>query len=505
MLKPTSYKFANAAALLMSCAYIGSAVADAKNGVIDPAPIVQAGLTEAKELITLTDEQLAVEQKAIEQQLAIEKQAEEARLYAEQQEQAESRLADVIDTRQLQFKSEIAKIYAQNDYVLLWEDEAARKLFLHEYAAFVASGISRRAAQNLEHIDAAAQTGGLIYDIVLTDTFLDYLYYSKNAMNSAQKWLYSANGYKSALPDENTVQDWLGAVKHNENAAFVARLSSSNSLYKQTVNKLAMLVGSEGNNIADVYKLAINAQRLRVIPSFDNGIFVNIPSYKLNYYRDGRLILDSRVIVGKKARKTPVMYSKLNNVVVNPPWNPTTRLINEDLVPKIKRDPSYVARNGYTILDARGNAVDPYSINWETIGSKFPYRLRQAPGDSALGNYKFNMPSSDAIYLHDTPNHNLFKQKDRALSSGCIRVEQSDQLATILLNEAGWSADKKRKVLDSRRTTWANIQSDNPVYLYYVTRWVDKGQIYTLPDIYDYDVIPNLSYINWHTVKKYLH
>ena len=76
-----------------------------------------------------------------------------------------------------------------------------------------------------------------------------------------------------------------------------------------------------------------------------------------------------------------------------------------------------------SILDSKGNTIDPYSINWSSIGDKFPYRIRQAAGDSALGNYKFNMPSSDAIYLHDTPNHSLFSRRKTALSSGCVRVE----------------------------------------------------------------------------------
>ena len=145
------------------------------------------------------------------------------------------------------------------------------------------------------------------------------------------------------------------------------------------------------------------------------------------------------------------MYSKLSNVVVNPPWNAPIRLINEDLLPKMKADPNYITEHNYSILDNQGNVVDPASIDWESIGNKFPYRVRQAAGDSALGNYKFNMPSSDAIYLHDTPNHGLFNRKNRALSSGCVRIEKSDQLASILLKEAGWTETRKNTVLASKK------------------------------------------------------
>ena len=329
------------------------------------------------------------------------------------------------------------------------------------------------------------------------------MYYTQNVGVQAQRWLYSPSAYQSQQPTDEHIQRWLSAVENSQLLGFVQSLSGDNHLYHQTVKALSSMVSASG--LSEVgKKLAINAQRLRVIPDFHNGIFVNIPSYKLQYYRDGNLTLESRVIVGKDERRTPVMYSKLSSVVVNPPWNAPTRLINEDLLPKMKADPSYITAHNYSILDSAGNVIDPYSINWASIGNKFPYRVRQAAGDSALGNYKFNMPSSDAIYLHDTPNHGLFSRKDRALSSGCVRVEKSDQLASILLKEAGWSDERKKNVLESKKTVSAPIRSENPVFIYYVTSWVENGNIQALPDIYKYDGLMNFSGINWNVVKKYL-
>ena len=329
------------------------------------------------------------------------------------------------------------------------------------------------------------------------------MYYSKNVNQQAQRWLYAANAYKPELPNQEIIDQWQSAVKNNDVSGFVNGLSNHNRLYRETVQSLPSMISASGIS-AMGKKLALNAQRLRVIPDFENGIFVNIPSYQLKYYRDGKAILESRVIVGKNERRTPVMYSRLSNVVVNPPWNAPTRLINEDILPKLKRDPGYAAAHNYSILDSKGNTIDPYSINWSSIGDKFPYRIRQAAGDSALGNYKFNMPSSDAIYLHDTPNHSLFSKKDRALSSGCVRVEKSDQLASILLQEAGWSEDKKRNVLESKKTTSASIRTNDPVFLYYVTAWVENGQTQVLPDIYKYDDAATFNGIDWAVVKKYL-
>lgn len=449
---------------------------------------------------TIDMSKLSPEERA---KLEAEIKEDQARLAAEKQAMLEMSLTHEIGEQNLQFKPVLAKLYADNKYGLLWQDKSAEKQFLREYAAMVASGISKRSAQSLENLSRAEQVGGLTYDVLLSDAFLDYLYYSTNVNQQAQRWLYGSGAYKAQAPSNEQIQQWLSAVGNNDVLTYVKGLSTNNSHYRQTIQALPSMISASGLTPTGK-KLAINAQRLRVIPDFHNGIFVNIPSYQLQYYRDGRLALESRVIVGKDERRTPVMYSKLSNVVVNPPWNAPTRLVNEDIVPKLKRDPGYAAAHNYSILDSKGNSIDPYSINWNTIGKNFPYRIRQAAGDSALGNYKFNMPSSDAIYLHDTPNHSLFSRKDRALSSGCVRVEKSSQLADILLKEAGWSEERKQNVLASKKTTSATIRSDNPVFLYYVTAWVDNGQTKVLPDIYKYDNGIGTSDINWNTVKKYL-
>ncbi|OOF56651.1 L,D-transpeptidase family protein [Rodentibacter genomosp. 2] len=478
----------SALALSLSMMISGCALADwAKGTASHPSPPVDMS-------------KLSPEERA---KLEAEIKEDQARLAAEKQAMLEMSLTHEIGEQYLQFKPVLAKLYADNKYALLWQDKSAEKQFLREYAAMIASGISKRSAKSLEDLSQAEKDGGLTYDVLLSDAFLDYMYYSKNVSQQAQRWLYGANVYKPQTPSDEQIQQWLSAVKNNDVLTYVESLSTDNSHYRQTIQALSSMISASGLTPTGK-RLAINAQRLRVIPDFHNGIFVNIPSYQLQYYRDGQLMLESRVIVGKDQRRTPVMYSKLSNVVVNPPWNAPPRLVNEDIVPKLKRDPSYAASHGYSILDNKGNSIDPYSIDWNKIGKNFPYRIRQAPGDSALGNYKFNMPSSDAIYLHDTPNRSLFSRKDRALSSGCVRVEKSSQLADILLKEAGWSDSRKQSVLASKKTTSANIRSDNPVFLYYVTAWIENGQTKVLPDIYKYDNTIGNNEINWNTVKKYL-
>ncbi|VEA04395.1 L,D-transpeptidase YcbB [Salmonella enterica subsp. salamae] len=188
--------------------------------------------------------------------------------------------------------------------------------------------------------------------------------------------------------------------------------------------------------------LALNIQRLRLLPAeLSTGIMVNIPAYSLVYYQNGNQVLASRVIVGRPDRKTPMMSSALNNVVVNPPWNVPPTLARKDILPKVWNDPGYLERHGYTVMRGWNSkeAIDPWQVDWATITpSNLPFRFQQAPGaHNSLGRYKFNMPSSDAIYLHDTPNHNLFQRDARALSSGCVRVNKASELANMLLQDAG--------------------------------------------------------------------
>ncbi|GLR09834.1 L,D-transpeptidase [Mixta theicola] len=240
--------------------------------------------------------------------------------------------------------------------------------------------------------------------------------------------------------------------------------------------------------------LALNIQRLRLLPDdMRNGIMVNIANYSLVYYANGNEILSSRVIVGRPDRKTPLMRSALNNVVLNPPWNVPTTLVRQDIIPKVKRNPSYLYQHGYTLLSGWSNdaeVIDPSMIDWSMVSAAtFPYRIRQAPGaNNSLGRFKFNMPSSDAIYLHDTPNHNLFQKDIRALSSGCVRVNKASELANLLLQDAGWNNARISSSLQQGDTRYVPIRHRVPVNLFYLTAWVaDDGKTQFRTDIYNYD------------------
>ena len=129
--------------------------------------------------------------------------------------------------------------------------------------------------------------------------------------------------------------------------------------------------------------LALNIQRLRLLPGkLSTGIMVNIPAFSLVYYQDGSQVLASRVIVGRPDRKTPMMSSALNNVVVNPPWNVPPTLARKDILPKVRNNPGYLEQHGYTVMRGWNSkeTIDPYRVDWSTITeNNLPFRFQQAP------------------------------------------------------------------------------------------------------------------------------
>ena len=152
-------------------------------------------------------------------------------------------------------------------------------------------------------------------------------------------------------------------------------------------------------------------------------IIVNLPAYQMTYQAQGVDVFQSRVVVGRASRATPLLVSEISSVVVNPYWNVPRTIVRKDIVPMLRRDPSYVERKGFELFDYQGQAVSAEQVDWPLLKDTgyFPYRMRQRPGPgNALGAYKFHFDNQYAVYLHDTSSPELFTEMERAFSSGCI-------------------------------------------------------------------------------------
>ncbi|WP_176719652.1 L,D-transpeptidase family protein [Salinivibrio sp. BNH] len=245
---------------------------------------------------------------------------------------------------------------------------------------------------------------------------------------------------------------------------------------------------------ARIRLLALNAERLRLWSAQQpDRIVVNIPDYRMRLWANDQNVFESKVVVGRQSRRTPLFSSRLDSVVLNPSWNVPRSIVQKDILPKLVDGHDYLSQHQYRILPnwQSDTQIDPSSIDWQKVSvDGFPYRLQQAPGrGNALGKYKFNTPNRNAIYLHDTPAQSLFSRSRRAFSSGCIRVEQAEQLADLLLDLSGKQLTDYQHYIDKTQTKWVPLKRRLAVQTIYQTAWVtDDGEVTFRDDVYAYDV-----------------
>jgi murein L,D-transpeptidase YcbB/YkuD len=242
-----------------------------------------------------------------------------------------------------------------------------------------------------------------------------------------------------------------------------------------------------------VGQILANMERWRWLPaSFERRyIVVNVPDQNVAYVRDGETVLTSRAIVGKKLSRTPILRTEVRSVVANPPWNVPGDIAAKQLLPQLRRNPNYLKSRNMVLVN--GPADDPQgrTINWKNVApGTFPYRIQQLPGDnSALGQVMLDMPNDFDVYLHDTPGKALFKQPNRELSNGCVRVEDIFALASLAIaDDADTGGDAIRAAIASGETQHLDVGETLPVYLVYWTAIAgEDGTVGFRPDRYGRD------------------
>ena len=254
-------------------------------------------------------------------------------------------------------------------------------------------------------------------------------------------------------------------------------------------------------------QIRVNLERCRWISRNipEEFIIVDIAGFRMYHYHDLNIKWTSKVQVGKSFRKTPVFNSQIKYMVFNPTWTIPPTILREDILPKVKKDPNFLEKMKIDVIDRNGRMVDPFSVDWMAYsGRNVPFTFRQAPGPhNALGRIKFILPNKHFIYLHDSPSRSFYELKDRAFSSGCIRVKKNIELAEILLNDPEkWNQQNIRNVIDTLKIKKVNLPKPMPISLFYWTvRFDEKGDIIFKKDIYkrDAEVLNGLNekFIAW--------
>ncbi len=212
-------------------------------------------------------------------------------------------------------------------------------------------------------------------------------------------------------------------------------------------------------NVSDSEKfirIAISMDKYKLLPENMPAkyIWVNTSANYLEVIEGENVVLSSKVICGKPKTRTPLLNSEVSIIITYPQWVPPPSIVGKEILPAVKKNPGYLARKGFSLLDSKGNEVDPYTVDWSKYANRIPYRVVQGSGDAnSLGIMKFHFANKYSVYLHDTNQRYLFANSMRSLSHGCVRVQAWDKLAFYLLkNDSIVTPGRKFTKIDSVKT-----------------------------------------------------
>jgi len=233
-----------------------------------------------------------------------------------------------------------------------------------------------------------------------------------------------------------------------------------------------------------IRQIIANLERWRWMPPEleRRRVEVNVPDQSLNLMEGDDIALHSKVIIGKKATPTPILRTAALSVIANPPWEIPDDIAARQFLPRLKKDANYLASGNLSLMDAPADAT----VDWRKVSAgHLPYQLRQAPGpDNALGRMMLDMPNPFDVYIHDTPSKALFGKSVREFSNGCIRTEQIERLAQLILGDEAVLDD----AIASGQTQTLPLARAVPIYLLYWTAIPgENGTVGFRPDRYGRD------------------
>lgn len=229
-------------------------------------------------------------------------------------------------------------------------------------------------------------------------------------------------------------------------------------------------------------------------------VVVNIPSASVEAISSGQVERRHIAVVGKADRPSPELETRITNVNFNPTWTVPVSIIRKDIIPKMRDDPSYLAKSRIRIFGASGAEIEPTRIDWTTERAA-AFTLRQDPGSgNSLGQIRIDMPNREAVYMHDTPSKRLFARDDRFHSSGCVRVEGVRDFVTWLLapmpgpGGGPWDRSDVDDLLATETRKDIRLKEPVPVIWTYLTGYVTPdGVTHFRDDVYGLDQLAILA------------
>lgn len=296
------------------------------------------------------------------------------------------------------------------------------------------------------------------------------------------------------LPADATASDQLDAGLAAAVKAFQARhgLPETGLIGRQTVAALNVPAATRQRQLSASAARQLGSN----FPYGDRYVVVNIPSATVEAVDHGVVVRRYVAVVGKPDKATPRIEARITDVNLNPTWTLPVSIIKKEIIPKMRKDPGYLARERIRILGPGGVEVDPTAIDWSSEKAA-NYTLRQDSGlDNSLGQVRIDMPNKQAVYMHDTPSKSLFAREVRFHSHGCVRVAQVKELAGWLLegtpgpNGAGstWGPIEIETSIATNERLDIKLPKQIPVTFVYLTGYATPdGRAHFRDDIYGID------------------
>lgn len=369
---------------------------------------------------------------------------------------------------------EAQRFYKQNGYQLAWSDGVTPRSTIDALLAAVRAADQEGlepAAYHADDLDAARRASlsseqTVALDVRATYTYLRYAADLRLGTIDPEDLNSEWHASPRTLYERDALQAGLGG---NDIAESLARIAPHAPQYLGLKHQLAL--ARQKQDPAVIEQITMNMERWRWLPD-DLGtryLMVNIPAFRLDAIENGKSVLDMKVVTGKKTSPTPVLADRMTTVVFSPYWNIPRDIVQKEILPKVAKDPGYLAKNNME-ADDKGN-------------------YRQLPGKgNSLGQVKFLFPNHFNVYLHDTPAQSLFERIERDFSHGCVRLDEPMRLAQyVLRDQPEWTDEKIKAAMAAGVEQQVAMKQPLPIYLAYFTAWENNGALETVPDVYAID------------------
>jgi murein L,D-transpeptidase YcbB/YkuD len=328
-------------------------------------------------------------------------------------------------------------------------------------------------------------------DTRLTYAYLQYaadlLGWSGNPKAIQTNWVHANN--KADLAEQ-----LAKAVSSNQVGETFDELAPTHPQYK---GLQAALARERQNPTGHLDQIRMNLVRWRWMPRElgDRYVFVNVPAYQMQVMEGEKPVLAMRVVVGDPKHQTPLFSDEMTTIVFSPNWNVPESIIRTEMLPRLVNDPGYLERQDIQVVGTSGEVIDAEGVDWGDESEVAGLHFRQEPGPkNALGLVKFQFPNSFDVYMHDTPQDALFNKERRALSHGCIRLENPVALAQYVMRDnPAWTAEKITAAMNAGEEHAVPLKEHLPVHIGYFTAWVNPdGSVTYTDDPYGLDEVQKL-------------